>query len=232
MASGGSMNARPAHHRITDPSPLGTLPAAAGAAYLAAALNLAAALALVGVLAPGLPAPESTPALRLAYIAEHLGAWWAGWLLWHAAALALLAFYVGLACRWRSRAPIRCGLALLCGAAGLAVDLAAQAAYMGVVAHLTPLAFETAEPLLDVLTGYLGNGLYTLTGLLLTWAGAGELPRHLLLLSLPVWIGGLGLSAASLLHSASGQFWSTAVLMPGLVLWASMMGRWLSRRAS
>jgi hypothetical protein len=226
------MNAGRARRRVPGPSALDALPAAARAAYCAAALNLAAALALVLVLAPGLPAPGSTPALRLAYVAGHLGAWGAGWLVWHAAAVALLAFYVGLACRWGTRAPIRCILALLCGAAGLAVDLAAQAVYMGAVATLTPLAFETAEPLLDVLTGYLGNGLYTVAGLLLTWAGAGELPRYLLLLSLLVWVGGLGLSVASLLHSASGQFWSAAVLMPSLVLWTSLMGRWLSPRAS
>src|SRR4051794_40296692 len=114
------MNARRARRRVPGPRALGPLPAVVRAAYCAAALNLAAACALVLVLAPGLPAPDSTPALRLAYIAGHLGAWCAGWLVWHAAALALLAFYVGLACRWGPRAPIRCVLALLCGAAGVA----------------------------------------------------------------------------------------------------------------
>src|SRR5947208_2348118 len=113
------MNARRAQRRVPGPHALSALPAAARAAYCAAALNLAAACALVLVLAPGLPTPGSTPALRLAYIAEHLGVWCAGWLLWHAAALALLAFYVGLTCRWGPRAPLRCVLALLCGAAGL-----------------------------------------------------------------------------------------------------------------
>ena len=203
--------------------------AVARAAYVAAGANLAAAAALVLALQPGLPLPGNDLPARQAYVAEHTIVWWAGWLLWHAAAIALLGFYVGLAAHWGQRAPIRCGLALLCAAAGMAVDLGAQTLYMGVLPRLGPDAFTVVEDAAGVLTGYLGNGLYTVAGLLLTWAGLGELPRYLVALGLVVWAAGLGLSAASLGHSASGQFLSTAVLMPTLVLWLVLVGRGLER---
>ena len=187
---------------------------------------------MVTVLRPGLPAADSTVASRLGYIAGSLVPWTLGWLLWHAAAFSLLVFYVALAVRWWGGAPIRCGVAVLCATAGLAADISAEALYVGLVPHLDPTAFATFEPVAGMLTGYVGNGLYTVAGALLTWAGAAELPRHLVALSVPVWLAGIGLSAATLGGSAAGQFVSTAILMPSFVLWSALVGRWLGRRAS
>ncbi len=102
----------------------------------------------------------------------------------------------------------------------------------GVAPRLGPEAFVMAEATAGILTGYVANGLYTVAGMLLVWAGAGELPRYLLLLSLPVWGAGLWLSAASLADSPSGQFWSVAVLMPALIVWTVLMGRWLGASVS
>src|SRR5439155_17226939 len=114
--------------RLPAPSPR----AAARAAYLAAGLNAAAGLAMLLLLRPGLPgAGGAGAAARLAYLQSWSALWWAGWLVWHAAALALLGLYLALALRWWAPAPLRCGLALLCGAAGLAADLAAQSLWMG-----------------------------------------------------------------------------------------------------
>jgi hypothetical protein len=206
--------------------------AAARAAYAAAGLNLLAALAMPLILQPGLPVPGSALADRLAYVRDHTALWGAGWIVWHAAAVALLAFYLGLAGRWGGRAPLRCGLALLCAAAGLAVDLAAEALYMGVAPRLTLDAFAVVEAAAGVLTGYVGNGLYTLAGVLLTWAGADELPRPLLALAVLVWGAGLALSAATLAQWPAGQLWSTVVLMPAFVLWTLLVGRWLAARGS
>lgn len=200
---------------------------AAWAAYAAAGLNLMAGVAMLVWLEPGLPVEGSRLPDRMAYLSGHRAAWWGGWLLWHAAAISLLGFFVGLAGLWRRRAPIHCDLALLCGAAGLAADLGAESLYMAVAPGLGPEAFETAERVAGVLTGYLGNGLYTIAGVLLTWAGAGELPRPLLALGAAVWAAGFGLSAATLVHSAPGQFWSTAALMPLFILWAGFVGRWI-----
>jgi len=121
------------------------------------------------------------------------------------------------------------GMLIASVGAGLAADLGAQTLYMGVLPGLGPDAFAAVEAAAGTLTGYLGNGLYTVAGLLLTWAGLGHLPRYLVALGLVVWTAGLGLSAASLGHSASGQFWSTAVLMPTLVVWLVLVGRGLER---
>jgi hypothetical protein len=205
---------------------------AARAAYAAAGLNLLAALAMPLLLAPGLPVADSLPADRLAYLAAHTARWWAGWLVWHAAAIALLGFYLALAGRWGPAAPWRCALTLLCATAGLAVDLAAEAVYMGVAPRLGPEAFGVAEAAAGLLTGYVGNGLYTVAGILLTSAGAAELPRGLVALAVPVWLAGLALSAATLAGWAVGQLVSTAVLMPTFVVWAFLVGRWLDSRAS
>src|SRR5262249_34125258 len=92
-----------------------------------------------------------------AWIAAHRPGWIAGWLLWQAAAIALLAFYVALSMRWRERAPIRTRLAPLVAAAGLAADLGAETMLM-----VDPATFRIAQ----ALTGYLGNGLYTVAGIL------------------------------------------------------------------
>jgi hypothetical protein len=206
--------------------------AAARAAYVAAGVHVVAAGAMLLALQPGLPVAGSALATRMAYMSAHTAAWWLGWLVWHAADLALLAFYVALAARWGRRAPLRCGLALLLAGAGVADDLGAQAVYMGVAPRLGPEAFAVAEQVAGVLTGYVANGLYTLAGLLLVWAGARELPRYLVATSLPVWAAGLALSAASLAGSGDGQFWSVAMLMPAFIGWTLLMGRWLSSRAS
>jgi hypothetical protein len=205
---------------------------AATVAYVAAGLNLVAAGAMFSILRPGLPVAGSQLLDRVAYLGARTGFWWGGWLVWHAAAIALVAFYVALAATWSRHAPLLSTLALLCATAGLAADLSAEALYMGVAPRLRAEAFALCEDIAGIMTGYLANGLYTISGILLTWAGARQLPRFLVALAVPLWASGLSLSAASLIHSASGQFWSTAILMPLFVIWTFLVGRWLSVRAS
>lgn len=205
---------------------------AARVAYVTAVLNLAAALLMLLALKPGLPVSGSLPADRIAFIEGNTALWWAGWLVWHAAALSLVLFLLVLAGRFRGRAPVLSAAAVVVSVVGLAADLSAEAIYMGVVPELRGDEFRLAEIVGGILTGYLGNGLYTVAGILLTWSGARDLPRSVLILAVPVWGAGLCLSAASLMHSASGQLWSTAILMPLFVLWTVMVGRWLNRLAS
>jgi hypothetical protein len=205
---------------------------AARLAYVAAALNLAAGLAMLVLLRPGLPVPGSLLSERVGYIRGHPGLWWSGWIIWHAAAISLVLFLFVLAERFRRHAPVRATLAEILSVVGLAVDLAAEAIAMGVAPELAQERFLLVESIAGVLTGYLANGLYTAAGVLLTWAGARELPRTVVALGIPVWSAGLCLSGASLAHSAAGQLWSTAVLMPLFVLWAALVGRWLQRSGS
>ncbi len=205
---------------------------AARIAYVTAGLNLAAALAMLLALKPGLPIAGSLRPNRLAFIRANTHLWWTGWLLWHAAAIALVLFLLVLAARLGRRAPVRAAIAAILALVGLAADLAAEAIWMGVAPALDESAFRVAETAAGILTGYLANGLYTVAGILLTSAGARELPPALVALAVLVWGAGLCLSASSLLHWAAGELWSTAVLMPLFVLWAALVGRWLATRAS
>jgi hypothetical protein len=201
---------------------------AAAAAYVAAAVNLTAGLVMLFALRHGIPAGESDLPARIAYVTGHTVTWRLGWLVWNLAAISLLGFFVALA----ARAPILCELALLCAAGGLAADLGAETILVAVSPSLTGETYATAESIAVALTGYLGNGLYAVAGILLTWAGRREVPPGLLWLAVAVWVAALWLSVATLASSAAGQFASAAVLMPLFVLWAGLTGRWLSTRAS
>src|SRR5579883_2099357 len=145
-------------------------------------------------LEPGLPVAGSALAARMAHVSERTAVWWLGWLVWHAADFSLLAFYVPPARRQghveRQQRKIwlvwhAADFSLLLAGAGLADDLGAQVVYMAVAPRLGPEAFVVAEAVAGVLTGYVANGLYTVAGLLLVWAGARELPCYLVALSLP-----------------------------------------------
>ena len=205
---------------------------ASTAAYVAAVVNLAAGLVMLLALRHGIPAGERDLPARIAYVTEHTLTWRIGWLVWNLAAISLLGFFVALAARWRDRAPILCVLALLCAAGGLAADLGAETILAAVSPGLEEETYAAVESVAIALTGYLGNGLYAVGGILLTWAGRRDLPPGLLWLAATVWTAALWLSVATLVSSAAGQFASAAVLMPLFVLWAGMTGRWLSARAS
>ena len=180
-------------------------------AYLASALNALAAAAMLLLLRPGLLGDQ-------AWIAEHKPMWIVGWLLWQAAAIGLVAFYSVLAIRFRERAPVRTQTALVVAGAGLAADLAAETYLM-----VRPDAVRLLAPL----TGYLGNGGYTVAGILLLSACARGMPRWLIALGALTFAAGIALSAASLAQSETAETITTAALMPLFILWSFAMGRWL-----
>lgn len=201
-------------------------------AYTAAVVNLAAGAVMLLVLRQGLPAGEESFAARMIYVTGHQVSWRLGWLVWNGAAISLLALFVVLALRWRETAPILTRLALLCAAAGLAADLGAETILAGTLDRLSGTGYQAAEAIAVALTGYLGNGLYTVAGTLLTIAGRKELPPALLALGGTVWLCGYALSVATLAHSRAGQFWSAAILMPLFVAWAALLGRRLEQPGS
>lgn len=198
-------------------------------AYLAAFANVLAAALLLLVLRRGLP-PENVRA-RAAFVISHEAVWRLGWLSWNVAAVMLLGLFLALASRWRTRAPVLCALAIVVATAGLAADLSAEALLAGFT-RSTPgnLAVVQTEALL--LTGYVGNGLYTVAGILLTIAGRREWPAGVLALTAVVWAAGSWLSAATLLGSSTGEALSTGLLMTSFVAWAALVGRWFGSLAS
>lgn len=204
---------------------------AARIAYLAALLHIAAGLAMLFVLRSGLPVPGSTVAERWRWVTAHAWLWCGGWLVWHVAALSLLAFYLVLARRWSGRAPLRCGLALITAGAGLAVDLAGQSLSMVLSPTLPLSGFSVAERAAAALTGVTANGLYTAAAALLLWAGYGELPLVVRWLGGCVVVAGTALSVATLAQSGLGQTVAAGSLLPAVVLWCAATGRWLARES-
>ena len=185
-------------------------------AYLCAVANLAAAVALATVLAPGTPLVDE-PA-RVAYVRDHLGLWRAGWSLWVLAGISLLVFY-----RWWS-ARVGAGRGpLAIATAGFAADLVAES----VLIVVAPDAPALARPAF-ALTGGVANGLYSLAGALLTLRTP-DLRGAFAAWTWAVWAAGAVLSAAALLEAPLLTAAATAVLFALFVPWCVALGRRLAR---
>ena len=184
-------------------------------AYVCAAANLTAVVALVTVLSPG--TTLSDDATRAAYVRDHVVVWRVGWSLWVLAAISLLLFYAW----WRSR--IGAGwIALGIAAAGFAADLTAESLLIAIVPDRPDLARTCF-----FLTGTVANGCYSiagivlslrtraLRGLLVPWTGA-------------LWASGLTLSVFAALDQPLGVAASTAVLFALFLPWLIVVGRQLA----
>ncbi len=192
---------------LAEPTRLGARVRAA-APYLALLANLAAALALLLVLAPGTPVEPSGEA-RAWYVASHLFAWRAGWATWIAAALSLLGLYAWWAARLERRGLALGALAVAVG--GLAADLAAESLLIG----WSPESYAEVAPRAFWLTGFAANGLYTVAGALLTAISPGVRRSAL---AWCVWASGFALSAGALIDAPPVIAASTALLF-GLFPW-------------
>jgi hypothetical protein len=171
------------------------------------ALNLAAALAMLFVLAPGTPLAE--PAQRAAYVSAHQAEWRIGWLTWVGAALSLMWFY------WWWRARVRAHYVLLVIAAlGLIADLTAEFALIYYLVTSPPFAFT--------LTGGVANGLYTIAGIGLT--AATPLNRAERVWAGVMWSAGLALSAAAFAGEHLATAVATALLFALFCPWCVYLG--------
>ena len=165
-------------------------------------VNLAAALAMLFVLAPGTPLVE--PAQRAAYIETHQLEWRIGWLTWVVAALSLMWFYWW----WRARVDAHY-LPLVIAAFGLVADLTAEFALIYYLA--------TASPLVFTLTGGVANGLYTIAGIALT--AATPLSRVERVWAAAMWSAGLSLSFAAFAGDHLATAVATAILFALFCPW-------------
>jgi len=188
------------------------------AAYVCAAVNALAAVALATVLAPGVSlAPTAS---QPSYVADHLAAWRLGWGLWIAAALSLLAFFRW----WASRigwSPIA-RAAILVAVAGVLAD---------VIAEGRLIAWSPGQPF-DVdgalrLSGIGANGSYSLAGAMLTSRTRG-LPAWLAQWSWTVWVLGIALAVAVAAGSDPWARLLTAGLFVLFLPWLVAFGRRLA----
>lgn len=176
-------------------------------------------------LRPGLPGfPEDQ---RLA--AMQGSGWVFGWVLWHIAALSLIALYAVLALRFKGILSIT---AMAAATAGLALDITCESKYIGVLPQLRGDDFARLDRELEVLIGYAANGLYTIAFILLVVAGWRVLPKLALALSGAVAGSGIGLALASLRGDARLETISSAILFSSLIVWIALVARWLRSEES
>jgi hypothetical protein len=191
-------------------------------ALIAFIVHLVAGLAMAAVLRHGL---ETTPDLqaRLAFLVNHRAAWTAAWLTWTVAAIAILYFYSSFADAYQSPR-----LAVLLTVAALASDLSSQAIEIGVLPSLASEAlgangnagaFLQLHRIAVVLSGYLANGLYSTSALILAYTARRIYPAWITASGLAVAAFGFALSVAALMDSIAGMFWTNVFLVPSLLLW-------------
>jgi hypothetical protein len=170
----------------------------------------------------GLEASGNNIVARNEFIQNNLGLWQLGWFNWMLAALGLLTFCIMLLpfipkSEWRI-------LGILLVALGIVPDIGAEVIFAFVIPHShtidpTLATMQTLELIAVQLTGTLGNGLYNIGGLLLNilLLNNQRLPRKLVLIGIPGWLFGFGLSIACAMHAfdaakfftAAGMVWST-----------------------
>jgi hypothetical protein len=189
---------------------------------IAFGLHLLAGAAMALVLRNGL---ETNPNFqdRLTFIVNHNALWIGAWLTWTAAAIAILYFYIAFSSGHRVG-----NLAVMLAAAGIAADLAAQAIEIGVLPAIAERLIQTNVGIdlfmafhrtAVMMSGYVANGLYSLSALILAWTARRAYPLWVSAAGLATGCFGIALSAAALADSVSGMFWTNVLLVPCLLLW-------------
>jgi len=165
------------------------------------------------------------PADRIAYIAAHPILWRAGWSLWIAAAMSLVAFYA-----WWGGLLEHPGwglAAVTIAAAGLLCDFSGESL---LIAWL-PRDYDAVAPAATLLSGAAANGLYTLGGIVLTIATP-SLRGLLRSLTWAVWVAGAAVTASALAGSPLGIAISTTILFVMFCPWVLLVGRALGSRSA
>lgn len=183
-----------------------------------------ACLQMAFILPEGLPGAGNSIAERNEFIQNNLGLWQLGWFNWMLAALGLLTFCTMLLpfipkSEWQV-------LGILLVALGIVPDIGAEVIFAFVIPHShtidpTLATMQTLELIAVQLTGTLGNGLYNIGGLLLNilLLNNQRLPRKLILLGIPGWFFGFGLSIACAIHALDAAKLFTAVAMVWSTAW-------------
>lgn len=204
------------------------------ATIIAFLFNGSASLAMLFLIRPGLGLDGHFEA-QTAYLRDFYWLWVFGWLVWIAAAVALIYFFVawGFFVDAPSSRPLIV-FGVLLAAMGLVPDTIADVMYIAVIPKWAALQNIPTEAggtfvhqmtawarLSELLTGFLGNGLYSVGGLVLnivtlqsatvskSWAKGG----------LVVWFLGLALSVVTLLKYKMAMVIVTGALMTAFLLW-------------
>jgi hypothetical protein len=208
------------------------------AAWLCLIIHLLAGIAMAVILRQGLATNPDFIA-RLEFVSSNKTLWISAWATWNAAAMAILYFYASFVhahgldgTSTKAKAPLK--FAVIWTIAAVAADLSAEAIQMGVLPGvagraLTELAAGSSSPAAQLflaldriavmMTGYMANGLYSVSALALVYTTRAAYPRWTFSAGLLVGVAGIALSIASLIGSVSGMVWSNIFLIPCLIAW-------------
>jgi len=200
----------------------GVLTRLRSAAVLAFWIHLIAGAAMALVLRRGL---ETNPNLqdRLTFIVHQRALWIVGWLTWTGAAIAVIYFYTIFSSTHRLGR-----LAVLVAAAGITADFSGQAIEIGVLpevaARILGLTagihlFNTVDRAAVMMSGCIGNGMYSLSALILAWRTRHIYPKWVCSAGIAAGCFGLALSVAALMNSVPGMLWTNVFLVPCILSW-------------
>ena len=85
--------------------------------------------------------------------------------------------------------------------------------------NAAPELFLTLHRVAVMLSGFVANGLYSTTALILTWGAREAYPAQVSIIGIAVGIFGIALSVAALVDSVAGMFWANVFLLPAILLW-------------
>lgn len=182
-----------------------------------------ACMLMNGPMRGGLPI-DTTIAERIQFISAHQTLWSFSWFCWMLSAIGLFVFCTILADELEKTFLRTIGIALV--GMGIAPDLIAEVLYAFVMpkaigAHMSYELIELLEITAMHLTGFLGNGLYNLGGLLLTTLAIkqGVVQNWVALWGLVAWFLGLLLSFSIALDALQAAELFTATSMVLSTAW-------------
>ncbi|MGV7220469.1 MAG: hypothetical protein ACQ9MH_02940 [Nitrospinales bacterium] len=220
-------------------------------AFIAAGINLLAAMAMLLFLRPGLVPMEVTE--RISYIVANTLLWKMTWGLWILAALSLICFFIHWAWMLDQFSQKKCrGIIIfgaLVGSLGMIPDTVAETLYLSIIPKLANEAsqisdtqqlrlihgeFMKFEFLASTLTGLLGNGFYCVGGLTLSLVSVNvsDFPKFWAYAGLPIWLFGFGLTIATFFNSILGLEIFTALTMISFIAWSGLLSLFIHIKKS
>ncbi len=189
------------------------------------AIITTACVLMAFALTPGLPTTTELT-MRMAFVEQHTGIWQWGWASWMASSLSLFLFCL-LLLDYIPAHPLKY-FAMGIVAFGVIPDISAEILFAFALPKFTsaPAHYVLLEQIGQLLTGIFANGAYCLGGLLLNLLLLRNhaLPRVVVLIGLPSWLIGFGLSYAVIIDNMTLAVPFTAVSMVWNVIWIFLIG--------
>jgi hypothetical protein len=186
------------------------------AAVIAFVTHLVAGLCMLIVLGPGLDTNPDIGA-RLQYIASHRAAWTGAWLTWHLAAFSILYFYAAFTTVHGLKR-----YAVYLTILAMAADFTGETIEWAFIPSVAATAYAPLHRSAVLLSGFVGNTLYSLSALFLARSAREAYPRYTTIAGYAVGAVGMALSVSVVIDSATGMLWTNALLLPILLLWLTL----------